>query len=75
MGQIRPGRGSKSQQVRDAVVRKLGSFAISDLERDCPGVSKETIRSVLRAMREEGLVELRGRGRGARWLQAVSRRR
>jgi len=67
VGQIGSGRGSKSQQVRDAVARKLGSFAISDLERDCPGVSKETIRSVLRKMREEGLVKLRGRGRGARW--------
>lgn len=67
---IGTGRGSKSKQVRDAVVRKLGSFAISDIERDCPGVSKETIRSVLQAMRKEHLVELRGRGRGARWRQA-----
>jgi Fic family protein len=75
VGQIGSGRGSKSQQVRDAVTRKLGSFAISDLERDCPGVSKETIRSVLQAMRKEGLVELRGRGRGARWRQTARRRR
>jgi Fic family protein len=75
VGQIGSGRGSKSQQVRDAVTRKLGSFAISDLERNCPGVSKETIRSVLQTMREEGLVELRGRGRGARWRQTSSRRR
>lgn len=75
VGQIGSGRGSKSQQVRDAVARRLGSFAISDLERECPGVSKETIRSVLQAMREEGLAELRGRGRGARWRQIASRRR
>ena len=75
VGQIGSGRGSKSQQVRDAVTCKLGSFAISDLERDCPGVSKETMRSVLQTMREEGLVELRGRGRGARWRQTASRRR
>jgi Fic family protein len=74
IGQIGTGRGSKSQQVRDAVARKLGSYAISDLGRDCPGVSKETIRNVLQAMRTEGLVEMRGRGRGARWRQAGSAR-
>jgi Fic family protein len=72
VGQIGTGRGSKSQQVRDAVARKLGSFAISDLGRDCPGVSKETIRNVLQKMRTEGLVEMRGRGRGARWRQATN---
>jgi len=69
VGQIGSGRGSKSQQVRQAVARKLGSFPISDLERDCPGVSKETIRAVLQQMRDEGLLEMRGRGRGARWRQ------
>ena len=67
VGQIGSGRGSKSQQVRDAVNRKLGSFAISDLERDCPGVSRETIRNVLQQLRDEGLVQMRGRGRGARY--------
>jgi hypothetical protein len=69
VGHIGTGRGSKSQQVRDAVARKLGSFAISELERDCPGVSKETIRNVLQEMRAEGLLEMRGSGRGARWRQ------
>jgi Fic family protein len=67
VGQIGSGRGSKAKQVRDSVQRKLGSFSISDLERDCPGVSKETIRNVLQQLRNEGVVELRGRGRGARW--------
>jgi len=67
VGHLGTGRGSKTAQVRDAVQRKLGSFAISDLEHDCPGVSKETIRNVLQQLRDEGVVELRGRGRGARW--------
>ena len=67
VGQIGSGRGSKSQQVRAAVSRKLGSFAISDLERDCPGISRETIRNVLQQLRDEGLIQMRGRGRGARY--------
>jgi Fic family protein len=67
VGHITAGKGSKSQQVREAVRRKVTPFAITDLERDCPGVSRDTIRVVLREMRREGLVVAEGRGRGARW--------
>lgn len=67
VGQLGSGRGSKSQHVRDAVGRQMRSFSLSDLERECPGVSRETIQHVLQVMRDEKLVELRGRGRGARW--------
>ncbi|MCH7639577.1 MAG: hypothetical protein IH855_08965 [Bacteroidetes bacterium] len=43
------------------------SHRLTDLERDCLRVSRETIRHVLRQMRDEGLVEAERRGRGARW--------
>ncbi len=61
------GRGSKSELVRDAIHRRIGPFAISDIERDCPGVSRELVRLVLRQMRDEGALVLEGRGRGAKW--------
>jgi len=67
VGTIRNGRGGKSERVRDAVCRRNAPFAISDIVVDCPGVSLETIRSVLRKMRDEGLLTLEGRGRGSRW--------
>ena len=70
VGTIGAGRGSKSEQVRAAVERRVTSFSIADLERDCPGVSRDTIRLVLRQMRERGLVNLEGHGRGARWRRA-----
>jgi Fic family protein len=57
----------KSQRVREAVERKVRPFRIVDIERECPDVSRETIRLVLRAMKKEGLIEPRGRGRGVRW--------
>ena len=68
----RPGT-SKSQRVREAVERKIKPFRIVDIEYECPDVSRETIRLVLRAMKKEGLVEPKGRGRGARWRK-LSRR-
>jgi Fic family protein len=66
-GRIGGGRGAKSEQVRRAVLRKVMPFSISDLERDCPGVSRDTIRIILRQLRDEGVVLAEGRGRGARW--------
>jgi len=60
-------KGSKTEQVRAAVARRLGPFGIVEIERDCPGVSRDMVRHVLRQMRAEGLVQVEGRGRGARW--------
>ena len=67
VGRIGGGRGAKSEQVRQAVLRRNLPFGIADLERDCPGVSRDTIRFALRRLRDEGLVRADGRGRSARW--------
>jgi len=60
-------KGSKTDQVRGAVRRRLGRFGIADIENDCPGVSRDMVRHVLRQMRSEGRVQVEGRGRGAKW--------
>ncbi len=67
VGTIDSGRGSKTRQVRSAVHRRVIPFSISELERDCPGVSRDMIRRVLRQMRDEGMLVTEGQGRGARW--------
>lgn len=69
VGVLSGGRGSKSELVRDTILRRIGPFAISDIERACPGVSRELVRLVLREMRDEGVLVLEGRGRGAKWRQ------
>ena len=71
VGTITEGRGSKTRQVREAVQRRTAPFAISELQRDTPGVSKEMVRRVLRQMRDEGLLVTEGRGRGARWRKVI----
>ena len=60
-------QGSKTEQVRAAVTRRLGAFGIADIEHDCPGVSRDMVRHVLRQMRADGLVRVEGQGRGAKW--------
>lgn len=69
VGEIRSGRGAKTDQVKDAVSRQLGPFAISDIENACPLVSRDMVRVVLRQLRDEGIIEVQGKGRGAKWVK------
>jgi Fic family protein len=62
------GRGSKTEQVRLAVLTKTCPFAISDIKAECSGVSHDMVRHVLRQMKDEGLIRSTGRGRSAKWV-------
>ena len=73
VGSLRTGRGAKSDQVRQAVNRKLTPFRAADIATECPGVSHEWVRRVLREMRDEGLIEFRGKGPGARWFKKTKK--
>lgn len=67
VGKITGVRGSKTAHIRRTVDRTLGPFSISDMESECPGISRDMIRLVLRKLRDEGVLELKGRGRGSKW--------
>lgn len=59
-------RGAKTQLVMEAIARMPQEFSLTDLERACPGVSRDMIRRVLNAQKGQ-TVECIGRGPGARW--------
>lgn len=69
VGNVKSGRGSKTDQIRQAVNRRIGPFAISDVEKECPWISRDMIRLVLRDMRDSGLIRSKGKGRGTKWLK------
>lgn len=69
VGTLVSGKGSKTEQIRAAVGRRLTPFSISEIEADCPGVSREMVRHVLRQMKHGGEIALRGKGRGAKWAR------
>ncbi len=73
VGEIRTTKLSKTEQIRMAVERRIGLFAISDIEADCPKVSRDMIRLVLRELRDEDVIVVRGRGRGAKWLRVAEK--
>jgi Fic family protein len=69
VGDIRTFRGSKTEQIRRVINQKIGPFAISDIEADCQGISRDMIRNVLRQLRDKGVLLPQGKGRGAKWIR------
>ncbi|MBG7620999.1 Fic family protein [Herbaspirillum sp. AP02] len=67
VGAIERGRGAKGGRVRVEILRRQLPFSISEIEEACPGVSRDMVRVVLRAVKAEGLIEPNGKGRGAKW--------
>ena len=68
VGEIRTTKGAKTQQIIELINRKITPFAISDLERELPGVSRDMIRKVLRSLKARGKVIVQGEGRNAKWV-------
>lgn len=72
VGQTASPRGAKTGLVEAAVESMTGAFTVGDLERACPGVSRDMVRRVLRRFKEAGRVEALGRGPGALWRKRGS---
>ena len=69
VAEVRDRKGSKSGRVREAVMARQAPFSISEIEADCPGVSRETVRLALRGLSREGLIASTGNGRSAKWVR------
>ena len=67
VGQTAAPKGAKTELVLDAVMRQTGDFRLVDIERECPGVGREWIRTLLSQFRQNGKVACKGRGPAARW--------
>jgi len=63
------GKGSKTEQVKAAIEKFIKPFSITDVESSCPNVSRDTIRKILRDLRDTGFIESTGMGRGAKWVK------
>lgn len=72
VGELREGRGMKTQLVLQAIEQMIGDFSISELHERCPSVGWDMVRHVLRGERDAGRLEAVGRGRGARWRKMAS---
>ena len=66
-GQVKTPRGAKTALIESAVLGVVGEFGLADIERLCPGVSRDMVRRVLQAMQRKELIECLGKGRSAKW--------
>lgn len=66
VGETSEPRGSKTRMVLEAIATMPGTFSLADLERACPGVSRDMIRRVLKTQKGQS-VDCIGRGPGALW--------
>jgi len=73
LGQIKSSRGAKTELIEKAVKKFSSEFSLGDLERNCPSVSRDMIRRVLRNLQSKGDVECLGRGPGALWCKREKR--
>jgi hypothetical protein len=67
VGQVKSPPGTKTALVEAAVDGFMGEFTLLDIERSCPGVSRDMVRRVLRKLQKTRKVECLGRGPGAAW--------
>ena len=63
--QLATRRGEKTTNVIEALNAKEGEFTIRQIEFECPGVSRETIKAVLK--KNSGCFVCTGHGVSARW--------
>jgi Fic family protein len=67
VGHVKSPRGAKTALIETAIKGFSREFSLNDLERECPGVSRDMARRVLRDLQNAGKVECLGRGPGAHW--------
>jgi Fic family protein len=70
VGTITTFKGSKTELVKSAVRRRIKPFSISDIMSECPGISRDMIRLVLRQLRDESRIKSLGVGRSSKWINS-----
>jgi Fic family protein len=71
-GHIDGQRGAKTALVESAITSFASQFTLTDLERACPGVSRDMIRRLLWQMRKANQIQCLGRGPGAVWKKLIN---
>jgi Fic family protein len=64
-------KGAKTELITAAISRFPSAFRVSDIQRQCPAVSVDLVRQVLKNLRSSGRVKCLGRGQSAEWQRTA----
>jgi Fic family protein len=67
VGAVSAPKGAKTDQLLIAIGKLSGSFRVTDLQKNCPGVGLDMIRKVLKDLKAAGRVDCLSRGQNAQW--------
>ena len=62
-------RGAKTEQIIRTINGFSSDFTLRQLEQQCPGISRDKIRLVLKQRAQAGFIFCTGRGAGSRWTR------
>jgi Fic family protein len=65
-------KGAKTELITAAIGRFPSAFRVSDIQRQCPGVSVDLVRQVLKNLQSSGRVKCLGRGQSAEWQRTAT---
>lgn len=66
-GHLKSPHGAKTELVMAAINGLPNRFTLVDVERVCPGVSRDMVRKILKDMQKQQTITCSGRGPGAIW--------
>lgn len=67
IGTIKESRGAKTEIVHSIIKRQKAPFTISYIQKECPGVSIDMIRHLLKQLKTSRKAKCLGRGKYAQW--------
>lgn len=70
IGMVKESRGSKTEIVHSIIKKQKTPFTISNIQKECPGISIDMIRHLLKQLKTSGKVKCLGRGKYAQWENA-----
>ena len=67
VGQITSPKGAKTELIINAINGTIGSFRVTDIQKQCPGVSVDMVRRVLKTLKASGKIKCLSRVQNAQW--------
>jgi Fic family protein len=64
-------KGAKTESVLEAIRQQTHEFKLVDIQRLCPSVGRDLIRTILAELRNSGELTCEGRGPAARWRRSA----